>query len=484
MNYLGIDIGTTGAKALVVSNEGVVLGSGYSGYQLIADGCKIEQQADDWTTCGMQAVREAIAGLDSSSIAAISLSTQGASTVAIDAQKRPIGNAWTWMDTRSTAQAAALEERLGNQYIYHSTGWRISPAFDAAKIMCMKQNPAMQRAVLFLSTLEYMNFFLTGNPICDPSNASMRQIYNINNRDYDLEILNAAGIDRSEIPDILPTGSLVGHLTHFAADVSGLRPGTPVYNGAHDQYCASLGASAINQGDMLLSAGTTWVVMGIDDKPLFTKTFIAPGVHPISGLYGAIASLVGCGSSLQWFKSGFMDDCFEEINQKAASRAEKTQELYFFPYLSGANYPIWNLKAKGAFSGIGLDHDRYDFARVIMEGSAFSVRSALNDFAANGCRISNLKIMGGAAKSTFWCSLIAAAADVQVEIPNESEICALGAAMIAAYGSGAFDSLQNASTVMAGKTRFEQPDPVLTALLDEKYSRYQRMWSGIAQYYE
>lgn len=484
MNYIGLDIGTTGAKALLVDEKGAVLGKGYAGYELISDGCCVEQRAEDWSACGACAVLQAVQGQDVASIAAISLSTQGASTVAMDANNRPLGNALTWMDTRAAAEAAELAQHLGDDYIYKNTGWRVSPALDAAKIMYMKRADAHRNAVRFLSTLEYMNLFLTGNPVCDPSNSSIRQLYHVGKHDYDDDILRAVGVTRNELPDVAPTGALVGFLSASAAAATGLKPGTPVYNGAHDQYCASIGMGAITKGDMLLSAGTTWVVMGIDDRPLFTDTYLAPGVHPVPGLYGAIGSLVGSGASLQWFKNKFFTEDFEEINRQAALRADKMCDLFFYPYLSGANYPVWNLDARGCFTGLSLKHDRFDFARAIMEGAAFGVRRTLDDFFENGCGIQTLKIMGGAAKSPLWCSLIAAAANVPIEISCETEACALGAAIIAATGAGEYQNFSDAVKAMAACSHRQEPDPALVAALDEKYLRYTRMWDGIARFYQ
>ncbi len=483
MNFIGLDIGTTGAKALMVNERGKILGKGYDGYGLISDGCRIEQRADDWTESGAKAIRQAIKDHDAASIAAVSLSTQGASTVAVNAQNRPIGNALTWMDARAAVEAAELADRPGEEYIYHHTGWRVNPSLDAAKIMFMKRTDAFREAVRFLSTLEYMNLFLTGNPACDPSNASIRQLYNVHQHDYDDVILEAAGIARSELPEVFPTGALTGHITRAASEATGLLQGTPVYNGALDQYCASIGAGAIHKGNMLLSAGTTWVVMGIDDKPLFTDTYIAPGIHPVPGLYGAIVSLVGSGSSMQWFKNEFLHTSFDELNRQAALRANKVQDLFFFPFLSGAGYPHWMPNARGSFIGISLEHDRFDFTRAIMEGAAFGVRRAVDDFKANGCDIQSLKIMGGAANSALWCSLIAAAAKTPVEISGENEACALGAAMIAAMGSGTYGSFSEAVKAMSCPARLEYPDAALAASMEDKFARYQRMWHAISQAY-
>ncbi len=484
MLYIGLDIGTTGAKALLVDEKGTALDRGYAGYSLISDGARVEQRADDWTECGANAIRQVLLNRDASQIAAVALSTQGASTVAVDAANRPIGNALTWMDTRAAQEAKELGAALGDEYIYRSTGWRINPALDAAKIMYMKRSGSYGSARRFLSTLEYMNLFLTGNPVCDPTNSCMRQMYNITEGGYDARILDAAGIEQSELPDIVPTGALVGRVTQQASAATGLVKGTPVYNGAHDQYCASLGAASSNIGDLLLSAGTTWVVMGIGDKPLFTDTYIAPGVHPIPGLYGVMASLVGSGASLQWFKDRFIGEDFDEINKQVSIRAEKMQDLFFYPYLSGAHYPEWLLDARGTFSGIALEHDKFDFARAIMEAAAFSVRRAVEDFSGNGFSPKTLRVMGGAANSAVWCSLIAAALDIPVEVCDQKEACALGAAIIAATGDGAYESFHGAVEAMAGKARLPPQSLELSAILGAKYAKYRRMWDGIARYYQ
>ena len=483
MLFLGLDIGTTGAKALLVDGSGSIRGKGYRGYPLVAEGERVEQGADDWTACGALAIREALGGNDPKEVAALSLSTQGASTVAVDRDYRPIGNALTWMDTRAMEEAEALRRELGDEYVYRSTGWRINPSLDAAKILHMKRSADYSAARCFLTTLEYANLFLTGNPVCDPTNAAIRQLYGIEAGDYDERILAAACVSRRELPLVLPTGARVGSITAAAAAATGVPQGTPVFNGAHDQYCASIGAGAVEKGDMVLSAGTTWVVMGIGDKPLFTDTYIAPGAHPVAGLYGAICSLVGSGASLEWFKNEFAAEDFAAIDRRASEGEERTEGLFYYPYLAGSGYPIWNPAARGAFVGLSLGHTRFDLARAIMEGAAFGVRGTLDDFARNGSGISSLKVIGGAAKSGLWCSIIAAAANVSIQVSRETDACARGAAIIAAKGAGAFQGYRDAVGAMVGPQRAESPDVGLASRLSEKYARYQEMWRGIGSFY-
>ena len=482
MFVLGIDVGTTCTKALVLAKNGDVVSTGSHGYSLLSNGTHIEQRAEDWTEAVINAVNEALEGIDVSQIQAISLSTQGASTVAVDKDGNTIGNALTWMDTRAVDEANELEEKLTVDYIYRTTGWKPNPALDAAKIMYMKKQLKYANAVQYISTLEYVNLFLTGKAVIDPTNAAMRQLYNIEKECWDRKLLEASGIDEKELTPVLPTGAKVGELTDKAAKLMGIPAGIPVFNGAHDQYCAAIGAGAVNEGDMLLSAGTTWVLLGITKKPMFTKSYIAAGRHPVPGLYGALASLITSGASLQWFKDEFISEGFKEIDAEVAKR--KCPELFFYPYLAGAAYPIWKLNAKGAFTGLSLSHDRFDFARAIMEGVAFGVKRGLEDFEENGSIVKQLIIMGGAAKSIVWTEIIANVTGIPIIRLNQADVCAVGAAMIAAVGVGWFDSYESAAKVVTKIEHIYQPNGDNREYYDKKYIQYRKMWDLIQKYYE
>ncbi len=482
MYVLGIDIGTTCTTVVVLAKNGEVVSTGSHGYQLISSGSHIEQRAEDWTEAVVKAVREALSDIDGSQIQAISLSTQGASSVAIDKDYNTIGNALTWMDSRAMVESNELESKLTADYIYKTTGWKPNPTLDAAKIMYMKKQPEYANATQFISTLEFVNLFLTGNAVVDPTNAAMRQLYNIEKGCWDKKILEASGINEEELTPVLPTGAKIGELTDNAAKLMGLPSGLPVFNGAHDQYCAAIGAGAVNEGDMLLSAGTTWVLLGITTKPMFTDSYIAAGKHPVSGLYGALASLVTSGASLQWFKDEFISEGFKEMDAEVAKR--KCPDLFFYPYLAGAAYPIWKLNAKGAFTGVSLSHDRFDFARAIMEGVAFGVKRGLEDFAKNGSIVKQLIIMGGAAKSVVWSEMIADVTGIPIIRLNQADICAVGAGMIAALGIGWYDSYESAAEAMTKVDHLYHPNKDTQDYYGQKYAQYRRMWDFMQKYYD
>lgn len=485
MRYvIGIDVGTTCTKVIVIDETGTIAGQGSQGYELISSGDCIEQRAQDWVEAVKAAISQACSNLDKSCICGISCSTQGGSTVAVRADGSFIGNAWTWMDRRSTKQVDEISQLLGNEYVYRTTGSQISAALDAAKIRNMKTLHEYEDAACYLTTLEVVNRFLTGKAVIDPSNAAMRQLLNIDNMDWDDNMLEVAGVSREELPEILPAGAIVGTVSKAAAAATGLPEGIPVYNGAHDQYCASIGAGAIHGGDMLLSAGTTWVLMGITEKPMYTDSFIVPGRHPIDGLYGAIASLVGSGASMQWFQNNLMSADFDTMNEVVPQRMTSSEDLFFFPYVSGAPYPIHNPNAKGVFAGLTLQHDQFDMARALMEGVAFGVRRAAEDFEKNGSKIESIVMMGGASKSPVWMQMIASITGIPIKRLNCPDVCAIGAAMLAACGAGFYDSYQSAANAIVAVEKVYEPDREEAVYYQKKFQKFDRLWSALSLYYK
>jgi sugar (pentulose or hexulose) kinase len=401
----------------------------------------------------------------------------------VDESGTPVGNAITWMDSRSRAEAMELEQLLGNEYVYHMSGWRIFPTLDAAKILHLRRAGLIQPGCRFLSTIEIVNQYLTGHAVIDPTNAAIRQLMDIQTGRWDPRMLEVLGITPEQLPDIKPTGALVGGLTRSAAQELGLQEDTPVYNGAHDQYCASIGAAAIAAGDMLLSAGTTWVLLGLGNQLLYSNSYIAPSVHPVPGLFGAMASLSGTGISLEWYKNKFLPDVsFKELDHLAQQR--EIGDLFYYPYPLGAAYPIWNTNAQAAFIGSNLNHDRFDYARAIMEGAAFGVRHALEDFSRNGFNISTLKVLGGASKSPLWTRLVCDIANTPVQLLQESDACALGAAIIAACGVGAHPDYTAAACAMVRNAQMLTPSPDRALYYSEKSVRYRNCWDMLAEYYQ
>jgi sugar (pentulose or hexulose) kinase len=398
--------------------------------------------------------------------------------LAVDGGDHPIDRVITWMDSRARAESDALADILGNDIVYRTTGWRMAPWCDAAKIRYMKAHKKYEEAKKYLSTLDFINLKLTGNAVIDPTNAAIRQLFNISTGAWDKKILDAVGVTEAELPAVLKAGQPVGALTPAASEALGLSAAVKVYNGAHDQYCASIGCGAVYPGDMLISTGTAWVIMGISEKPIYSTTFISPSPHPAQGLYGNMASLGGVGSSFQWIGDKFFPgQSLSQIDgnilssENAAEVLAKNTGLFFIPWLAGAGYPAGNPSARGGFIGMDFTTGPYDMALAVLESAAFSLKNAMNDFEKNGFNPSVIKIMGGAVKSDVWMDILAAVIDVPIYKMRITDSCALGAAFIAACGEGWYKDYAEAAsaTVTSEAIRGSFPDK---NLYGEKFRRY------------
>ncbi len=479
MLVIGLDVGTTGTKAVVADENGKILSGAYKEYELISEGGgRVSQSAQDWwdaVVCTVKGATEKIENKEE--IAAIGISTQGASMLACDEKGAPLCNVITWMDSRAAEEVDFLDGAVGKEKIYEKCGWPLSPAGDAAKILWIKNNlpDVFEKAFCYPSTLEFVNFHLTGRFVADPTNAAIRQLFNIKDGTWDKEILDAVGITEEKLPEVLPMGAPVGKLTKEAAKALGLSQNVTVFNGAHDQYCAALGSGAVEAGDMLLATGTAWVVLGVTDELLYTDNHICPGIHP-AGNFGAMASLVSAGSALKWYKN-LIDGDFRTMDEEAATRLESSKDLFVLPYVAGAGFPHNRPDMKGCVIGFDLSHDKYHIARAFMEGVAFEARCVLEEFAAKGMKINKLMMTGGAARSQLWSEIVGYVTGCEVYRMEEPETCCVGAAMSAFVGLGVYSDYTEGKSAMVRCSWLELENSELYSFYNEKYAKYRELLS-------
>ena len=477
MRYvIGLDVGTTGTKAVVCDEEGKIYAKGYKEYDLIfGEGGRVAQRAEDWYDAACFAVRYAVenSGVDSSLIEAISLSTQGASMLAVDKDFGSLCEVITWMDKSTGAEVEELISEFGEESLYRKAGWPLSCCNDTPKILWLKKNrpEIFEAAHSFVSTLEYMNFKMTGENVSDPTNTAIRSLMDIEKGVYDKGILEYLGIGEEKLPRILPAGSVVGKLTASCAADFGLSESVTVINGAHDQYCASIGSGAVSSGDMLVATGTTWVVLGIADKLVYTPSRVSPGIHPVEGLYGTMASLVSAGSALKWYKN-IIDVDYAEIDAGAACRRDSARELLFAPYLAGAGFPHKDRNMRARIVGLDQAHDKFDLALALMEGVAFEARRVLEEYKSFGCKIDKLIMTGRTAHSDVWRGLVRDITGCEILITDEPDTCCVGAAVMAAVGAGIYPTYRDAVAKMVKVTGRDLPVAENVEFYNEKYSKY------------
>ena len=470
MRYLiGIDIGTTGTKTNVYREDGMLCGGAYRGYALAHERADwAEQDPEDWWRAVVATVREATAALpDRENIAALSLSTQGGSLVVLDAHGRPLIPAVSWMDRRAgRRELQALQAGKAADYHYTHTGWRLTNSFNLVQIKWLQNNrpDIFQSAAKFLSTSDYINYRLTGRFVTDVTSAGITNMEAIAHGAWDPQALADLSISEEQLSELLPSGEMLGYLTHEAAEALGIPSKTIVVNGGQDQYCGAVGACAIEPGDIMLATGTAWVVLGTFSKMLFDyESYIAPCPHILPGQYGAMATVPMGGMALEWFRDAFWNDgalpSFARIDSEVAQETSPGADgLLFYPHFSGATCPDWHAGNRAGFIGVHLGHRRPHFARAVMEGISFDVDRIIHALERSGGKTKRIKLVGGAARSDLWCGIVADVTGLPALRPAHGDAACTGAAIVAGVGACIYGGYEAAERVFCKLAQPIYPD--------------------------
>lgn len=467
---IGIDIGTTGTKALLFSEDGQLLGQAYQDYPIAAPQVgQSEQNAEDWWAAVVKVIRVVCSGKDiREQGAAISLSTQGGTVVPVDSNGKPLRRAIVWNDARCAAQRASFLEEVGAEAsMYEKTGWKLSCGLPALEIRWLRENEpeVFQNTAMFLTVPDYISMKMTGKAAVDPSNVGINQLADIRTLRYDEKLLHFAGITEKQLPIIVNSGDVIGNLTADAAAELGLSTQTLLVAGAHDQYAVALGAGAMRKHDILIGSGTCWVVTAINDTPDFTAE-LSQSVAAVPGLWGSLWSLSSGGVCLDWLrknvavgKTGEPLD-YETLNENVAVRKAAEDGLFFFPFTGicgdGKSF------AKATFTGLDLSHDRFHMARAVMEGVVFQIVWMLEAFSAKPGK-SGIKLTGGASRSSVWAQILADVSGLPVQVPEVADLACVGAAILAGKGSGVYQSLEEGYSHLAVPERVVYPNPEAAA---------------------
>ena len=485
---LGIDVGTTGTKTMLFRSDGVLVKHAYQGYPMYTPAVNYsEQDAEDWWNAVCQTVRSVCADIDVSKVAAISLSLQGGTMVAVDENMVPVRRAMVWNDNRCTAEQEAYLREVGTAHtMYEKTGWNLGAGLPALEIRWMKDHEPelFEKTAMFLSVPDYISVKMTGIAAVDPSNLGINQLGNLCRGGYDQDLLRFAGITEEKLPKIVASGAVIGHLTEAAAEALGLTTSTVLVAGAHDQYAVALGAGAVNGGDILIGSGTCWVVTAIGNEPAF-DTGLAQSISAVPGKWGSLRSLSSGGVCLEWLRKNLAAGpdgsllSFDTVNTEAACRKAAEDGLFFVPFSGYA--PNGDFR-QGTFLGLDLSHDRYHMARAIMEGVVFQVLLMLESFRTKPSE-SGIILTGGGAKSPLWRQLVADIFGLPVRIPEVADMACVGAAVLAGTGCGIFPSVEYGYRTLAVQEQVLQPDPARTAIYRPLYEAYKRCCQALLPVY-
>ena len=418
MNYIGIDLGTTGCKSILFGENGGTLAEFYQEYALIANGESVEQDANLWWNLICEAVKT-VARAANGDVAALSISSQGISFVPVNEKGEPLYNAISWLDTRAHTELSEIGDRFGEEAVYARTGKRLNGAYTYSKLMWMIRNlpEVYKEAYKILLPLDYLNFRLTGNPVTDHSMASGTMFYNINARDWDDELLAFGQIDRDKLPAIGTAGDFVGKLLPEVADALGLSRDVEVYLGAQDQKCAAIGAG-IDEDSCTVSLGTSTAITKFQTKPMVDPAvkvpcFVLDETHWVSEF-----ALSTTGAALRWLSQKLFDGkSYQELDLLAEQAPVGCNGVRF----------DCDLTADGAITGLRLSTTQGDIVRALYEGIGRSILDAVNKM--GGAK--RLLIFGGGSKSDIWCRVIAEVTGMSVCVLSTPETANLGAAILA-----------------------------------------------------
>lgn len=481
--FLGVDVGTSGVKAILVDASGDVLASAVTPLQLSTPQPGwAEQDPGAWWSAATSAIRTVIAARPGASPDAVGVSGQMHSSVFLDAHGDVIRPALLWCDGRTTVECAEVTERVGGEPRLRDLA--CNPAlegFTLPKVLWLRRHEpeAFARLATVLLAKDYIRFRLTGALATEPSDASATLMFDTAHLRWSDEILAAVGLPRSIVPDVGGSAEVLGRVSVAAAGATGLRAGTPVVGGGADNACGAAGVGVIAPGEAVSSWGTSGTVLAPMSRPrvdptLRAHTFchVAPGVWYLMGV------VLSAGGAFAWYRDQLARDLAatgeanERLNAEAAAIARGADGVTFLPYLQGERTPHRDAAARGALIGLSLAHTRAHVTRAVIEGICFALRDSVTILQELGVPTGHMVLTGGGARAPFVRRLQAEVFGLPVCTVNREEGPAYGAALLAAVGAGAFPDLASAATSTLRRGALEHPAAGAHEAYEAAYRRF------------
>ncbi len=480
MGYIAIDLGTTNIKVCCYSTDISPLSLKRVKVKYDGTGGIVEFNADDYFKLLLQVMKECVSDAFGNSLEKhyIVLTGQAESLVITDEQYRPLANAISWMDTRSTKESGIIEAQFPQSLRYETTGQSyITETFPITKLMWLKKHePELTGSkVRYLMIKDYIAYRLCGVAVGEYSIYNFTHYFDIRKKDYWEGILDFCGVTPSSLPELVEPCTELGAIRKEVADEVNLPNSTTVNCGTLDHFAAMIGTGNIMPGTVSESTGTVLAIAAIANSFKTDKGKIPCHYGPFKDSFVYLPVCESGGICLEWFKNNFAKDIsFEQMDELAALR-QSDEKLIFLPYINGVNSPEFDKNANGVFYGLKVEHDAVSLAASVMEGVAFLLAkniNALKDVNVNPSRIIST---GGGAKSDYWNQLKADITEIPVAIPENTEGALFGAAIIGAVTSGGIATYEQASgLIKLKKTFYPQKDEILyrkRQLFDDIYGR-------------
>lgn len=488
MNYvIGIDLGTSSVKCILVSREGENCGEVSREYPLLQPQSGYnEQEPEDWVRQTVSGLRALLlqAEVDPAEIAGISFSGQMHGLVLLDDANKPVRPAILWNDTRTTVQCREIEAKLGDSLLKIARNPALE-GFTLPKVLWVRENEpeSFRRAARFVLPKDYLRYRLTGQLHIDYSDAAGTLLLDVGGRRWSETICRMFDLPEGFCPPLVESHGYVGNLLPEIAAATGLQPATQVFAGGADNACGALGAGILAPGEILCSIGTSGVILGYE--PSSHADFHGQlhfFNHAQEDAYYAMGVTLAAGYSLSWFKRNFAaNDSFEQLMELASHVPPGANGLLFTPYLSGERTPHADSAIRGSFIGMDGSHTRADLVRAVLEGITFSLHESVELLREAGRRVDTIVSIGGGAKSDVWLQLQADIFGAEVVKLDSEQGPGMGAAMLAAYGCGWYTSLEECAARFIRRTRSFVPSAGARERYAKLYSVYRKVYGATRQ---
>jgi xylulokinase len=505
---VGIDIGTTSLKAVLFNAQGVALAEASQEYPThFPHPNWAEQNAQDWWRATCYTLRQLF--LDCSiggdgqhagerrriatRVAAIGISCQAPSVVAVDRAGNALAPALIWMDRRTENECRWLHEHVGQEVIAHVNGGRIDPYYMAPKVLWLQRHlPDVYRAThQLLQANGYIIHQLCGAFTMDLSHGPLSLFFENANGNWSDLLLDAMQLDRNKLPPVFESSAVVGAVSKEAAALTGLAAGTPIVAGMTDGTAASIEAGLVQTGDAVEMTGQSTVLLICNDKP-YLGTELIPLGHAIQGKHLVVGALVASGGALRWFRDQLGEseraeaaqrgcDAFDLLTAEAATSPAGASGVLFLPYMFGERSPIWDSYARGVFFGLTLATRKADLVRAILEGAAYGLRHNVDVAAQAGFPLATLACVGGGARSSLWNQIKADVLKRPVHLPPHAFGAPLGDVIVAAAGIGLYPSIEAAVAKMVVRGSQFLPQSELASRYDALYALYTDLYPALKQ---
>lgn len=483
---VGVDVATTGARAVVMGEDGGVRGTGSAEYPLaIPRPGWAEQDPEAWWAGAAESLRAALRQADArrAEVAAVGLTGQMHSLVLLDEDGRVLRPAILWNDQRAAGQCEEITRRVGYRRLLAITCNPALPGFTAPKILWVRRHEPeiYSRTAAVLLPKDYIRFRLAGVRATEVSDASGTGLLDVPHRAWSEEIRRLLEIPPGWLPACAESPVLTAEVSRAGEDATGLAAGTPVAGGAGDQAAQAVGTGIVRPGPVSVTIGTSGVVFASQSEPAMdpearTHTFC----HAVPGTWHAMGVMLSAGGALRWLRDAVAPGAsYDALAAEAAAAPPGAGRLVFLPYLSGERTPYPDPLARGAFVGLSLSHGRGHLVRAVMEGVAFGLRDSFEILRAMGIRPAQVRCSGGGARSALWRQILADVLGAEVVTMNLSEGAAYGAALVAGVGAGVFPSVEEACDATLRPAARTEPSQAGRKIYDDLYGVYRALYPAL-----